>query len=782
MANRHNLNILPVIKQGGKTLGNSAGLMSFDPPRRSPRRRNQERLLLHLYLEGNAPLSDTAMEQLLNKLSEVYYQTDGSTTSALRNVTDVLNKYLLDRNYRAATKGLKAVGYLTQVVLREDRILYAQCGPSFIYHLAADQVEDLHDPDLSGSGLGLGKSFKVRYHQIALQPGQVLILTPEVPDSWNDNLFKSLARMNTDALVERLLHKLEGDLETVLIFPSPGDGEIQFIQSDWDRGLGTQIETPPIAPPASEAAVGRPDIGEPAAQDLDEVLIDLPEETADPDYEPVLRDIPPAPGRDRPAPTRERPAPTRERPAPAKVTEGSRPGFASRVAEEIGPALNEIRDSKTWSAVKGVGGEVGGVLKKGWYSFLGLVSKALPDDQLLDLPSWSLSLIAILVPVVMVIFGSVFYIKRGRNQLYEEHLSSAQTLLALAQTQLDTPEYYQSISQAMEEIEAARSYQQTDEVEGLFSTLRMELDTLDHVSRLDYQPLFSRGLGADVTISKVVVTAWNDLYMLNADKGSVIWAQSNPDGYRIIDDFNCGPIDGHIPVGPLVDIVPLPASQEDQATILAIDKNHTMMFCYADLTETPVIFQDTSYTLGRGGVQAITMASSAPYNLYILDPEKRAIWIEYQSQNYHEGSEYFGATDSPEMADAVDLVTSGSELFILHKDGYITKCVTERADSDPLCTTPFEYSDPRPGHESGPFFQDAEFDSFTIKGSPGMAVYFLDKEDNALYRFSTQLEFQEQFRPADDTIQKSATAFTVTMSDRVFLAVDDQVYTSQLLP
>jgi hypothetical protein len=58
----------------------------------------------------------------------------------------------------------------------------------------------------------------------------------------------------------------------------------------------------------------------------------------------------------------------------------------------------------------------------------------------------------------------------------------------------------------------------------------------------------------------------------------------------------------------------------------------------------------------------------------------------------------------------------------------------------------------------------------------------LDSEKQALYRFSTQLEFQEQFRPGEGIFDQPATAFTVTMSDRVFLAVDDQVYTDQLLP
>jgi len=718
-------------------------------------------LVLHLHLDGNAPLSDTAMEQLLTKLAEVYYQTDGSTTSALRNVTDVLNKYLLDRNYRAATKGLKATGYLTQIVLREDRVLYAQCGPSYIYHITGDVVEDLHDPELSGAGLGLGKSYKVRYHQIHLEPNQLLILTPKTPQTWTDNLFKHLTRMKHSALVQRLLHKLEEDLEAVLIFPVDGEGEVKVIEPNWGLGVGAlEIEE-----------LDRGGLVEGAVEDepvLEESPIQISEDTEVPAPQPDIK-------------KKEQPPKKEDFVSPRRKVD-KKPGLASQVAAEIGPAINGIQESKAWSVLSSAGGSVGGTVQKGWHSFLGLISKMLPDDQILDLPSWSLSMIAILVPVVMVVFGSVFYIKRGRNQLYDDHLSQAKTLLTLASTQIDTPEYYQTISEAMDQITAARSYQQTDDVEELFATLRLELDSLDRVTRLNYQPLFSRGLGADVTISKIVVTAWNDLYMLNADYGTVIWAQSNPDGYKIIDEFSCGPIDGHITVGPLVDIVALPTSQEDQATILGVDKNHTMIFCYADLTETPVIFEDTSYTLGRGPAEAIAMSSSTPYNLYILDPEKRAIWIEYQSQNYHEGSEYFGAIDSPEMADAVELVTNGSELFILHNDGYVTKCVTERADADPLCTTPFDYSDTRPGSESGAFFAGADFDSFTIKGSPGMAVYMLDSEEQALYRFSTQLEFQEQFRPIDGIIDQPATAFTVTMSDRVFMAVDNQIYTAQLLP
>lgn len=762
MAIRFNLNILPIFQQAGKTVSALPGLFIASPPRRSSRRRSQERLILHLKIEGNAPLSETAQQQLLAKLADVYFQTEGSTTSALRNVTDVLNKYLLDRNYRAASRGLKGLGYLTQIVLREDRILYAQCGPSYIYVITPDEVKDLHDPDLSGTGLGVGKVFKVRYHQEYIQKNQLIIITPKPPETWTTSVFKNLPRMKFSALIQRLLHKIEDNLEAVLLFPVDGNGEVNVLQPNWELGAGAvklpelDLEPEPEVNREPEKIQKQPT---PPIQIVEEIISE-PGKTTPPREDDPIGDIPEIYRKESP----------------------DQAGLSKRLASRLAPIVKNITESTVWSALSKAFSATGGLFKGAWRWILSLIGRMLPDEQLLDLPSWTLSLIAVLVPLIMVVFGSFFYIKRGRDHLYQTHFAEAQSLLTMAEYQDDPAEYYQSIAGAMNEIQSARSYQQTDEVEELYQSIRMELDILDRITRLNYEPLFSRGLGVDVTISRIVVTPWNDLYMLNEDNGTVIWAQSNPDGYQIVSDFSCGPIDGHVTVGPLVDIVPLPTSQEDQATILGIDQNYTMIFCYADLNEIPVMFEDTSYTLGRGPAKAITMSSSSPYNLFILDPEKRAIWIEYQNQNYHEGSEYFGAIDSPEMADALELATSGSEMYILHTDGYITKCVTEGIDSNPLCTTPFEFTDPREGHESGAFISGANFNSFTIKSSPGMAIYMLDSEEQALYRFSTHLELQEQFLPMDGVITKPATAFTITMSDRVFLAVDDQVYTAQLIP
>jgi len=797
MAKQFGLNILPVKKQNQLTVPDLPGLHIAAPPRRVSRRRSQERVIFYLTLTGNAPLSEKANRQLLEKLSEIYYQSDGSTTSAMRTVSDVLNKYLLDRNMRAAPRGLRGVGMLIMLVQRDDRLLFAQCGPSHIFLISPDQVVGLHDPERSGSGLGVSKLYKIRYHQQRISSGQqMILLCPEPPGAWTHGALKNLPRMQLSAAYQRLLHRVEEDVEAALVQPTRKTHRIQLLRPSQLAEEGMTEILPEPVPEASQ----------------EDTLLDAVKKRVFPGptaQEPPGRQSPTAGSEQRAEPT-PAPPPSRHRqpsPSPLEDSQGdravgkqedrepeivqqvrdfSRPDIASPSSPPRSARVYEIwekiRRHRIWSVLREAASAVGNAIREIGRNLRALLARALPDEQLLDLPGWVMALIAILVPLIMVAFGSYFYIKRGRDKLFESHMNTAETLLAEANRLEDPGMYYQTIAAAVEELQAARVYRPSEEVEALYQTTREELDALDRISRLEFQPLFSRGLGPDVTISEIVVTAWNDLYMLNGDTGTVIWAQSNPDGYEIKGEFSCGPIEGHVSVGPLVDIVALPASTEDQASLLGIDQNHKMIFCYDDPDETPVIFEDTSYTLGRGPVKAIAISTSAPYNLYILDPEKRAIWIEYESQNYHEGAEYFGAVDAPEMDDAVDLATNGSEMYILHQEGYTTKCITEKAIADPQCTTPFEYADTREGRDSGPFLEGASFDAFTIKSSPGQAVYMLDSDELAVYRFSTQLAFQEQFRPEQGFFNQPATAFAVTMSDRLFLAVDDQVYTAQLLP
>lgn len=760
MAKSLDLRILPISQEDGQQT-EMPGLQVSSPPRGAARRRSEEQLILHLSIAGNAPLTPTNCKQVLNKLSQVFYEAEGSTTSALREVAEVLNQYLHDRNLRGSSRGIRGVGLLTQVVLRSNKVILAQSGGSHVFFISPEDVKELHDTDLAGPGLGAGRVPKVRYYQEVLSPDDIMLVAPQIPAPWSDTTIKNLSRMSLKSVYHRLTFRVEDDLNAILFFPEKGPGNVKVLKPVFgEKELPRQPEPDPERKIKDDSPPWDPSISEP----------DQPPPAGE---EPIAEKVPEQ-------------TPLDDQPAQmAKVEQVESAEDPSPVHEEQQPStrwLKQILDAPVWSFLGTMSRSVGSGLQALWNNFMTLLGRMLPDERYLDFPGWVLGVIAVFVPLLIVAFGSVMYIQRGRNTLYESSYGEAQQLFETAQDLEDTEEEYQTLSRAYEKLEQARGYRETEEVVSLYRQVRSELDEWDRITRLDYEPLFSHGLGADVKISEIVVTTWNDLYMLNEGDGTVIWAQSNADGYEIKDDFHCGPITGHKTVGPLVDIVPLSAKQEDEATILGIDQTHTMIFCYPNADEPPVMFEDTSYTLERGPVEAMTISANSPENLFILDPEKRAIWIEFQSQNYHEGSEYFGATDSPTMDDAVDLATNGSELYILHADGYVTRCVTESPTADPQCTTPFEFSDPRAGRVSGPFMTGAQFTSLKFKGSPGMAIYMLDPTHQSLYRFSTQLEYQRQFRPADDEISGDVTAFTVTMSDRIYLAAGNQVYTAQLIP
>lgn len=789
MAKSYDLKILPLFQVEKEIKSDHPGLNVALPPRRASRRRSEEKLILHLSLQGNAPLSLRGKAQLLEKLGDVFFEADGSTTSALRNVGEVLNKFLLDRNLRGSSRGIQAAGILTQVVVKPSRVIIAQSGAAHAFKITPEEVDELYDLDLSGPGLGLGRMPKIRYHQWDIESGNLILIAPEVPSSWTEAALRNLPRMKSEVIFNRLFHRIEDDLDAVLIQVDEGEGKVRVLRPLLEEEGKTVSQNEPRESEIDPAKAVKDQATPP-------YTASSPDQTNDPDE--IFPKVSVADARegsaavdetgdDQQIPREEEfPGPLKPELGPELIekAEEREPGLsaASSASPFRASLVETILSLQVWPLLGTLLRSVWNALDEVWRNIRTLATRMLPDEELLNLPPWVLGLIAVMVPLVMVTFGSFFYVNRGRDRLYQEAYQQAQTLIQEAELAASPGDRYQALSSALESIRLARSYKTSEEIAELFQQVRGEVDSLDLITRLDYKPLFMRGLGSDVSISEIVVTSWNDLYLLNENDGTVIWAQSNADGYTIKRDFTCGPASGHKEIGALVDIVAHSSAKEDQAAILGIDSSHTMIYCYTDPEEPPVLFEDTSYSLARGPVEAITLSISSPENLYILDPQKRAIWIEYQSENYHEGSEYFGAIDSPPMKDVIDLATNGSELYLLHADGYLTKCVKETPTSNPQCQTPFEFSDPREGMESGPFIAGAKFNSMFLKGSPGMALYLLDPDKMAVYRFSTQLELQKQYRPQLNSIEDKAGTFTVTMSDRIYLAVGNQVYTAQLIP
>jgi hypothetical protein len=157
--------LLPIVRHQGIDQSDLPGLSAVLPPRRA-----QDRLIMHLSLQGNAPLSAKAYAKLLDSLADTFFKATGSSTAAMRVVAESLNQSLFSRNQRGSSRGMRSVGIFTLVVFRNDRLYLAQCGPTHAYLARADGVQHFTDPSASGRGLGWGVPLRFniirrRFHQ-----------------------------------------------------------------------------------------------------------------------------------------------------------------------------------------------------------------------------------------------------------------------------------------------------------------------------------------------------------------------------------------------------------------------------------------------------------------------------------------------------------------------------------------------------------------------------------------------------------------------------------------
>ncbi|NUM48855.1 MAG: hypothetical protein HUU38_29470, partial [Anaerolineales bacterium] len=176
------LHLLPLHRRAGEdTLDPLPGLFLASPPRKGARNpvarsRQLDQLILHLTFTGTATLNADLQDQLIQRLTEAYYQTSGAATSALRALVENLNTFLLDRNLRAEGKGLQTAGLLTVLVLRQDQLLLAQSGPTHLFTIEETQYQHFYDPATAGHGLGLGKIAGLLINYLTPTPGTLLLL------------------------------------------------------------------------------------------------------------------------------------------------------------------------------------------------------------------------------------------------------------------------------------------------------------------------------------------------------------------------------------------------------------------------------------------------------------------------------------------------------------------------------------------------------------------------------------------------------------------------------
>lgn len=750
MAESIDLLILPLARTAGQEQPGVMGLYVAPPPKKAARFRKRDRLVLHLFLDGNAPLPPDQVDQILVNLAKTYFTTAGTVTTALKAVAESLNQYLLDRNIRNSSTGRQAVGYLTQLALRDNRISLAQSGLSHAYLLTSASVDHIHDLGLAGNGLGLSRTTHIRFTQQEFQINDALAISIQAPPSWTLESLQTFQGQGPESLRRKLLSRAGADLDSFLVHAQSGTGELRLLRP---------VKSPkPIPTPLPAAALVQESVQDaPSSDDLD-----APSELVQTIDNTVVDDSSPVDQED---------SSLKDSIAPQEIAEG--------VAISPAAASKEI-STEVQVAEKSPGQDLGQAFTNAFVKlYLGLVAFVkgiLPDSGIFTLPPSTMAFTAIAVPITIVAVAAFVYFQRGREAQYNIHISAAQEAAQLAETKTEPFEQRLAWQTTLLHLDNAELFMSTDESQALRLRSQEIVDTLDATERLDFRPAIIDNLDQTTQISRLIARD-DGLYMLNITDGVVGRAVLTDEGYLMDSTFQCGPGPyGGFIIGSLVDIAAMPPGNDTKAAVLGMDANGNILRCIPG--EIPDAAPLEPPDINWGSPTKIAVDSN---DLYVLDPQTNAVWI-YRGMDVSQAPRLFFDQQIPSLGDVIDIAVDQNDLYLLHEDGHLTTCIYGALSTSPTrCKDPEIFTDPRPGRQSGPYIEDAFFSQIQFSPPPEPSIYMLDPQTQGIYRFSVRLTFDRQFRPQEPIADSPASAFYVNRGDHaVYLAVGNQVYYAPL--
>ncbi len=810
MTSSLDLNLLLVARQAGVEKLELPDLYAVTPPRHTARGREPDSLVIYFSMTGNSPLSPEAQSQLLVQLVQKFYKTTGSLTAALRTIAEGLNLFLLDRNLRSTSMGRQGIGQLVLVASRQDTLYMAQSGAVKAFLVTPTGTQPLYDNQTSGRGLGLSRSMPVRFVQIKMAPDDYLVLSTVPDPAWSETILKHPRQQGIDYLRHQLLQNAGQELNAVIFQAQDGSGKLRILKRKADAPdmVYSTLSQPaeeeiPEAQPAME-------IGKAEAEDRQEGVppttpISAPSTPSSEDTRagiPLIStastpsEQPAQPISADEATLTRTPSAQADRADPGNIT-NLQPATAfgemgkpveptgvqgidirpkAREPRVPGPVMQFIATIRNvlapvalaiLRALRSALATIGSVL-------LRLLKNLLPDADVLRLPSSMMVFIAIAIPIILAVVGAMVFLQRGRNQQFQVYYQQAATEAANAATLTDPIQQRHAWQSVLDQLNKAEVFSKTTASQALRTEVTTSLDGLDWVKRLDYQPAIVGGLESGMDITRIVATT-TDLFMLNGSDGNVLHAILTARGYELDTSFQCGPTAGPVDVGRLVDIEELPPGSPDNASILGLDANGRLLFCV--IGSEPLIASLAPPNTGLGKPVAMTIDQG---DLYILDPSVNAVWI-YRYMDYGQQPRLFFGDMVPPMQDAIDLAVYNDDLYLLHRDGHISKCTySGMVESPTRCDDPYPYTDDRPGRTHGPVMEDAIFSQIYFSSFPERSIYMLDPQNQAIYYFSVLLTLQWQYQPKVSLVQGDATGFAISPNRTAFLAIGNQVYYAAL--
>ena len=806
------------------------GLLALIPPRKTARGRERDHFIAYLMLSGKASLPSAELMHLTNDAAASFYQTHGPLTSAMRKAADQINTKLLERNRSASSQGEYALGLLVLAVIRENQCTLLLSGPTHAVWVSDGQSRHIHEPALSGKGLGASQSLTAYLSQIELHPQDLLVLCGTFPRDWEADLLNERPPASLEASYRKLTFT-KGDLNAILIQAQSGHGVITVLrpQISAARSIAAQPdpsveETVPSQATVFENPEEQKDSPIASSPNGDSVLhsqeviseekLDALADFAAHMVQPSAYAIPPQPESRIPLPHDEMPSATSggrafpssiprakpvEQPAVMEEITAEDPETASPVEPPPPPGRarrRRLRSAASTEATRQVAKAMVGGIQTGrrvndriagfLQTFLPRLLPGSDANQPFSLPTYALIFIAVVIPVTVVTVASIVYLRFGQSIQYDELYAQARNAQSQAASETDPIRQRDGWQRVLTHLNDADEYRETEESRQLRREAQFQLDLLMGVVRLEFIPGFPNGLG-DMTQISGMAASESDLYMLDGADGKILHAGFTGQNLALDTSFECQPGSyGGYQVGPIIDLLALPRVNALNATVVGIDATGTLLYCAPDQVPQAIPLPALPNT-NWGQIASFALDSG---NLYVLDGQGRAVWVFVGKDSaFVDTPYYFFGNEIPATIDsAMDLAVVGDDLYMLHTDGHLSTCTFSRISGAPTrCQDPAPRVDNYPAHRDLDFFGMAHFTQMAMTSPPNSVILLLDSAGQSVFRFSPRsFEFQNQVTgfagDANPFRGGPVRAMAVSPNYVLYLAIGDQVYFATNLP
>jgi hypothetical protein len=684
----------------GRNLGDLPGLKIYTAPKkRNKARQNDTLIVLMTCVEGDPQISD--YETWGKIISDEYFQARGSFTMGISSAVRVFASYL---NQQYPGTSLPKI-VLNMIVFRENTVLVAHAGAVNTTIVYADRVDNFSD--MTSQDVSVGSS-GVRYFQVEIHAGDLILLCPFVPEGWTNKAILDATAESPLNVVRYLLDQVHGNLQGAVIQVKAGKGKIlyrykmpisttidlEYMESETNDGLetvhpgsGMGQTVSSISPVSSPSYLLRSE--DEKTRPLFRVRLPLepfpvgikPKKRLTPRIDEEISELQPENDLAEPCAGEEQ-----IEPMPEEI-EGESPELTPEVEEAVGvtsidiPVSDSIDDGISIETEIPAEKELDRSKK---HSVKTPKSKKEKKRREGARVSWKRILLGltfgILIPIVVVFALFIFYNNRSKDAVYREGLQNAVDTAEIALKQTEPSLVRISWEKVLEYLDDAEQYGVSDAAQQLRSQAQTSLDELEYGTPIKYQFALSKALASNVKITRLE-SSGQFLYALDENAGEIMRFNVNQSGLTLDPTFTCKPGNYRnrdstdstdiITVGKLVDFVLLPSESGLERVIAGIDNQAQVLMC--QVINPKVAYKMETPPIGWLGVDAIHLIDRV---LYVLDSKNNAIWkfAYIGKEGFITAPQSYFGSNSPNLNDSIDFMVYANYAYILRQTGSMIVC------------------------------------------------------------------------------------------------------------